>query len=182
MRFYLGDILLCPDDIANGCDLVFTDPPWEERMAKWFGTASRKAGGPSQSGSIDEILEKMFSLSPSDVPVFVEYGIKGYERVINIGKSQGYEFVTAFKAIQTTKYPYMIIQFNSDMPSIDRPSGFDVLRSALKYHKPQKVFEPFAGLGKHAEIIRQSGADVVCCELNPARGQKAKERLKEYEF
>lgn len=178
MKFHVGDLMSAPDDIGSDCDLVYTDPPWEDRMVSWFGTASAKAGGPRQSANINQILERFFDLCPSDVPVFVEYGVVGYEKVISRGISAGYNLCRIIEGIQTTRNPYVILQFNSDLPaSASKPVGFEILDQVLWHHKPKHIFEPFAGLGKHAARMVRFGASVSMCELNPARAERAKRKL-----
>jgi len=171
VKFKVADIMSLPDNYADGCDMVFTDPPWEDRMVKFFDTASKKVGGLSQSSGIDGILNKLFKMSPK-VPMFIEYSIQGHERVIHHAERNGHVFNRTIRSTQTNGKPYCIIQFNSDMPLVLDSKGFDILHHAIEHHRPKRIFEPFAGHGVHAFIMHSKGCEVVAAELNKGRAAK----------
>lgn len=173
-----SDIMQLPNDYAAKCDMTYTDPPWENRMVKWFETDMRKAGYTPPANDIDEIIDRLFELAPSGKPLFCEYGKKGFERVIKIGKARGFEFVRTVFGIQISKHPFVILQFNSDLPKpVQAIHGFDLLEHAIKWHEPSTIFEPFAGLGVTAKIMMDMNCHVIANEINPKRATKLKERL-----
>ncbi len=177
-KFKVSDILSLPSDYADECDMTYTDPPWENRMVKWFETDMRKKGYTPPKNDIDEIISRLFELAPSGKPTFIEYGKKGFERVINIGRDHGFDFVRKIFGYQTTKQPFCVLQFNSDLPQPKKAiNGFDVLELAIKHHKPSCIFEPFAGLGITSKIMDGWGVDIVAAELNPGRAQKLQEKF-----
>ena len=178
-KFLVSDIMNLPDDYADGCDLTYTDPPWENRMVKFFETSMRKSGFEPPKNDIDKIIERLFYLAPDGQPTFVEYGKVGMDRVIDIGKQFGFEFVRSIYGQQVqNKSPFVIIQFNSDMPKPQRMiKGFDVLHLAVQHHNPSCIFEPFAGLGVTTKIMDGLGVNVVAAELNPARAAKLREKF-----
>ena len=176
-----GDILELPDDYAEDCDMTYTDPPWENRMVKWFETDMRKAGYAAPSNDIDEVIDRLFELAPNGKPFFCEYGKKGFERVIRIGQARGFEFVRTVFGTQLSKQPFVILQFNSDLPRPEQTiHGFDLLKKAIQWHSPSAVFEPFAGLGITSKIMIDMGCNVVANELSPKRAAKLKERLSRF--
>ena len=178
LKFEISDILNLPDDYAKSCDMTYTDPPWENRMVKWFETDMRKKGFEPPKNDINKIIERLFYLAPKDAPIFVEYGKKGFERVINIGKDFGFDFVQKIFGYQTTKQPFVVLQFNSDLPMPKTAiNGFDVLELAIKHHEPTRIFEPFAGLGITSKIMDKYNLDIVAAELNPGRAKKLKEKF-----
>ena len=178
IKFETSDVMNLPDDYATGCNMTYTDPPWENRMVKWFETDMRKKGFKPPQNDIDKIIERLFFLAPKDSPTFVEYGKKGFERVINIGKASGFNFVQKIFGFQTTKQPFVILQFNSDLPMPKSTiNGFDVLELAIKHHKPTRIFEPFAGLGITSKIMDKYNLDIVAAELNPSRANRLLEKF-----
>ena len=179
LKFEISDILNLADDFADSCNMTYTDPPWENRMVKWFETDMRKKGYEPPKNDIDEIIGRLFDLAPKGKPTFVEYGKKGFERVIEIGKSKGFKFNRKIFGYQLSKQPFVVLQFNSDLPQPQSAiNGFDVLEMAIKHHKPRCIFEPFAGLGITAKIMDSYGIDVIAAELNPARAKKLLEKFK----
>jgi len=177
-KLEIKDIMSLPSDYANACDLTYTDPPWENRMVKWFETDMRKKGYEPPQNDIDEIIGRLFDLAPKGKPTFVEYGKKGFERVIEIGTAKGFEFNRKIFGYQLSKQPFVVLQFNSDLPQPQSAiNGFDVLEMAIRHHKPRCIFEPFAGLGITAKIMDNYGVDIVAAELNPARANKLKEKF-----
>ena len=173
LRFRVSDIMDLPSDVAEGCDMVYTDPPWEAGLVKMFETLANRDGGIDRPGNtIDGILKRLFELTPDGIPVFIEYSTKGHERVVDAGEAAGFKCTRVHRCIQTTKKPYVIIQFNSDMPSIDGAGGWEPIMAALNHHNPKRVFEPFAGHGQHTRRMVAHGAFVVASELNPARAAK----------
>lgn len=177
-RFMISDVMNLPDDYSEGCDMTYTDPPWENRMVKWFETDMRKKGFEPPKNDIDKIIERLFFLAPKNLPTFVEYGKKGFERVINIGESCGFNFVQKIFGYQTTKQPFVVLQFNSNLPMPKSAiHGFDVLNMAIEHHNPKCIFEPFAGLGITSKIMDKHGVNIVAAELNPIRAARLKEKF-----
>ena len=177
-RFEQKDIMDLDHDIAQSCDMVYTDPPWGNRMVKWFETDMRKAGYLPPSNTIDQIINRLFELAPQDRPLFCEYGKSGFERVVQIGRQNGFDFIRTIAGTQRSKHPFVIIQFNSDMPKpLEHIHGFDLLKKAMQWHRPKIIFEPFAGLGITSKIMSEFGCDVIANELNPKRAKKFMENL-----
>tara|TARA_Y100001937_G_scaffold58992_1_gene80951 strand:- start:4555 stop:5091 length:537 start_codon:yes stop_codon:yes gene_type:complete len=169
------DIMDLPDNFAEGCDLVYTDPPWEPRMLKWFETLMRKNGYTAPSNDIDAIITRLFQLAPRDIPIFIAYAIEGYERVISIAQGDGRKFIRSIQGIQTTKNPLLILQFDSDMPKPRHiPKRFETLQMAIDWHCPKKIFDPFAGMGRLIQVMKKNGCDVIANEINPERARKIK--------
>lgn len=177
-KFIVSDIMSLPDDYAVGCDMTYTDPPWENRMVKWFETDMRKKGHKPPQNDIDDVIARLFELAPSEMPTFVEYGKIGYDRVIRIGQDFGFSFIRKIFGYQTTKQPFVVLQFNSDLPVPHSTiHGFDVLEMAIQHHRPNCIFEPFAGLGVTSKIMDKYGCNIHAAELNPSRAAKLKEKF-----
>jgi len=170
--FIVSDIMDLPLDRAADCDLTFTDPPWEQGLVKMFETlAQRDAGLPKPGNTIDAILHRMFELAPK-APCVVEYSVKGHTRVLEAGHAGGHLDGRVCHATQTNGKPYVFIIFNSGMPLPRNPKGWEMIDHVFEYHKPTKVFEPFAGHGQHTRRFVEHGADVIASELSPHRAQK----------
>jgi len=174
-----ADIMKLPVDFACGCDLTYTDPPWEQRMVKSFETMAHKQSGLSKPGNqIEAILRRLFLLSPTGAPVFVEYGRQGWERVCSAARGTGRTFAFKTELPQTNGKPYLIWAFDTNMPPVPDYSGdaWAVLDAAAVFHRPRLVFEPFVGLGKTARRWKAHGASVRGAELNPERAARARGR------
>ena len=176
--FVVSDIMDLPLERARGCDFTFTDPPWEQGLVKMFETLAHRDAGLERPGNdIDAILKQLFTLAPL-APCFVEYSVKGHERVIAAGKERGHVHSWTLEAVQTTGKPYVIVAFNTRMPKPqDTLQGWEFLEKAMEFHKPARVFEPFAGHGQHTRRMVKHGARVIASELNPARAQKLKDHF-----
>lgn len=166
------DIMRLPSDVARGCDMTFTDPPWENSALRMFETIMAKAGTPKPGNDIDAVLDRLFLLAPKDKPCFVEYSVKGHTRVIRCGLARGHQLHRVIHS-EYVHGPQVVVQFNSDMPLAANVKGWGVLDAAIAYHKPACIFEPFAGHGVHAARMVKLGVNVVASELNPARAAKA---------
>lgn len=176
IRFVVSDIMDLPMGYAAGCDMLYTDPPWEQGLVKMFETLAYRDGNVERAGNqIDDILDRLFDLTPAGIPAFIEYSTKGHERVIAAGEKHGFQCTHVHHCMQTTKKPYVIVQFNSDMPPIDGAGGWEPLQAALDHHNPTRVFEPFAGHGQHSRRMWKHGCSVTAAELNPHRAAKLKE-------
>ena len=178
MRAYNQDIMDLPLDVAADCDMTFTDPPWGQGPLKAFEKTAAKAGRPAPQNSIERILRRLFRLAPKG-PLFIEYTIlqSGKDLVISLGEMEGHRLHRQIQAEQFNGKPYVVLQFNSDMPPPENPRKWGVMDAVCKYHKPQLVFEPFAGSGRHSIQLARRGASVVANEINPKQYIRLKERL-----
>jgi len=173
VTFKVSDIMDLTPDYAAGCDLLYTDPPWEQSLVKMFETlAYRDANLPRPANEIDHILDWLFAITPGGIPAFIEYSVGGHERVVQHAHSHGFQCTQVHYCTQTNGKPYVILQFNSDMPPMDYVGGWVPLKKVMEYHKPRRVFELFAGHGQHIRRMIAAGAEVVAAELNPARAAK----------
>lgn len=158
-------------------DLVWTDPPWENRMVKFFETAYLKDNILEKPGhDINDLLEALFYLIPKKVPAYVEYSVKGHSRVAEIGQAYGHDYTGITTSRQTNGNEYVILHFNTDEIIPEELVGWQPLLHALTFCKPKMVFDPFAGIGQTAEhVLKYSNASYIGSELNPKRYQKLAE-------
>tara|TARA_R110002153_G_scaffold189041_1_gene341863 strand:+ start:970 stop:1533 length:564 start_codon:yes stop_codon:yes gene_type:complete len=150
-------------------DMLWTDPPWEEKMVKFFRTQMKKDFGSSDDFNITEILEHLAKLADKTKPLFVEYSVKGHERVIDIMKAFGHTHKMTCTQIQSTKLPYIIMVFNTDYKLPLGLKGFDSVKHAVNVLKPSRVFDPFAGIGLTAKAVISQGSFYIGSEINPKR-------------
>lgn len=180
-RLFNLDIMQLEYPVAWECDICYTDPPWEQGMVSMFETWLVKQGLERPGNHIDSILERLFDLWPRTKPLYVEYSVKGSERVRHWGEKMGHTYHETIMAKQTNKKPYVVICFNTDIPTPFYAEGWDVLNKVLEYHKPKRVFEPFAGIGQSTKRILASGSKVTANEINPARFEKLKLVIQNHE-
>jgi hypothetical protein len=167
-KFLMADIMELPSHWAEGSDMTFTDPPWEQGALTMFETlAFKKADLPRPGRKIDDVLAALFSLAPAGCPIFVEYGSKTFQRVVRIGVEHGAAYSKTMQSIQSNGSPFVVVEFNSDIEPPSVMKGYSVLMKAIATHKPSCIFEPFAGTGRHAAHMIGAGVDVIASELNP---------------
>ena len=54
-------------------DIIWCDPPWEQKMVNYFETLMFKSGQIKPQNTIIDILQKLAKLSHKNKPVFIEY-------------------------------------------------------------------------------------------------------------
>ena len=162
-------------------DILYCDPPWEDRMVKFFQTQLKKDTGLIVENDIDVILNKLAFLANCNKPAFVEYSILGTDRVISHFQNNGHKHIETILGHQKNGLPYNIISFNTSFKLPENPKGFNSVSYVVKGLKPNVVFDPFAGIGKTAEAVYKSGASYIGYELNPKRYEKLMKVISKYE-
>lgn len=153
-------------------DIYYTDPPWEQRMVKFFQTQLNKDTGKLVDNTIDDILIKMAKLSNKNKPVFIEYSIKGTSRVIDIFTKYGHKYHATTQARYDNDRPFHVITFNTDI-NIPKDIGMkELVMYCVKETKAKVVFDSFAGIGFTCKYVKKMGADYIGYELNPKRYNK----------
>ena len=160
-------------------DMIWTDPPWEQRMVKYFETVMHKQTGLNKPhNDIDAILIKFAVLSKMfvDKPIVVEYSKYSYERVINImQKYGGHKHIATKKStyLSPNELDYVLIVFNKDVDMNLNLKDTKIITDALKKISPTgSVFDCFAGIGATKKAVNKAGWKYIGYELNPARYKK----------
>jgi hypothetical protein len=159
-------------------DIVWTDPPWEERMVKWFQGKCKKETGLEVNHTIREIIGHLAKLSNPTKPVVIEYGIKGYDLVIEIMEAFGHKHISTNKRVSAMCPVYVVMVFNSDLkiPELKDPY---LITEFFKENDFKTAFDPFAGIGATAKAVMKSGAYYIGSELNPKRYERLKKIIDE---
>lgn len=152
-------------------DIIWTDPPWGEGMVKLFQTMLKKDTGAIVSHGIHDILQQLFSLSDREKPLVVEYGVKGFDKVIEIAEVLGHKLISTNYRMQSMGRPFVILVFNRDVV-ISNDDGAKIITNTLKGTDFEVVFDPFAGVGFTAKAVIKAGKIYVGSELNPKRFRK----------
>ena len=150
-------------------DMIWTDPPWEERMVKLFHTMMRKDGYNPPVNTFVDIINQFAKLSDRSKPIVVEYGMKGYEKVIAIMKSKGHTHYKTIKGIQSMGRPFVLMTFNADIDVNVTRKGGAIIVDTLMARNEHTIFDPFAGIGFTAKAVRSAGKHYIGSELNPKR-------------
>lgn len=154
-------------------DILWCDPPWEQRMVKFFESKMEKGGHGRPENTIEAILHKLGSLANPKKLLVIEYSIKGSELVMEIMKQHGHELYCYRDPIQTSGHPYRIMIFNQAIVINDKLKGFNLVKDALKNAPKDKVvFDPFAGIGASAKAFRSIGLTYIGSEINPDRYER----------
>tara|TARA_R110001632_G_scaffold144170_1_gene260399 strand:+ start:129 stop:656 length:528 start_codon:yes stop_codon:yes gene_type:complete len=153
-------------------DMIWCDPPWEQKMVKYFETVMRRDAGVEAQNTIINILHKLGSLASTEKPLVIEYSEKGHELVVETMKICGHKFVS--KHIRTyDKRPFLVLIFNEDINLYDTKNESELItKTLLGLEDVKTVFDPFAGIGFTAKAVRKAGKKYIGSEINPARFAK----------
>ena len=170
------------DEFPN-YDILYCDPPWEERMTKWFRTKMKKDVGDAPMFSFNDIIHHLGKLAYTHKPFYIEYDKNNYQKIIDIMVSHGHNFADITQFPLYSKSQQVIISFNTEIiPIKNMTTAKDSTIEMLKRHgNGLIVFDPFAGIGYTAKIINQSGNYYYGSELNPTRYRKLKMVIEQIE-
>jgi hypothetical protein len=155
-------------------DLLYTDPPWGDRMVKWFNKKQLKDTGVESRHTLDQIMNHLAALADPRKPLVIEYEIKGWGYVVATMREHGHRFAKCVEAMQSMGRPFVILTFNTDMEIDASLKGFALVEDAVKKSGAKTVFDPFAGIGQTAKAVHRAGAEYIGSELNAARFAKLK--------
>lgn len=159
-------------------DIIWCDPPWEQKMVKFFETMMFKSGQKKPLNTIENIILKLAILSKKNKPIFIEYSIKGYELIVTIMTQNGHIFCEKVCSFQENGNPYLVLVFNSENYSPDgSKKGFEIINQTCKDLSFDVVFDPFAGIGKTAKSFLKNNKTYIGSEINKDRFEKLKKVL-----
>lgn len=149
--------------------MIWTDPPWENRMVKWFETKLVKDTGEERpNNTIEQILDKLASLADPNKPCFIEYGIKGYDKVMDAMIRYGHTIKESVVREQSSGNPYVILSFNTDR-QIPKAKSHEIITKVVATFENPVVWDPFAGLGVTRKAVESGGGSYIGYEINKAR-------------
>ena len=155
-------------------DLLYTDPPWGERMVKWFSNYQFKKTGVKPTHTLNDILNQLGRLANPQKPMVIEYEIKGYDKVINVMQDHGHTYYEATEGMQSMGRPFILLIFNTKFQFDPESEGFTFVKDAVRKTKANTVFDPFAGIGNTAKAVKATGATYIGSEINSDRYAKLK--------
>lgn len=157
-------------DAFPAYDVIWCDPPWGEGMLRLFARMAEKAGFSAPRNNIHEVLTDLFRLADRRKPLFVEYSHKGTAVPLGIAHHLGHTLQGVTHGTQTNGKPFVVLNFNTAGYTVpDHVEGWDAVRHMIRTLEPRTVFDPFAGLGKTAEVVASEGAHYIGSEMNPDR-------------
>lgn len=157
-------------------DIIWCDPPWEQKMVNFFETILEKSGNKKPNRTIEEIINHLGKHANNEKPLFIEYSIKGHELVVDILQKRGHKLIDKVYSTQENGKPYVILVFNTQPGLIDGScKGFKIIDSLCKNLSFKVVFDPFAGIGKTAKSFLRNNKFYIGSELNPSRFKKLNE-------
>jgi hypothetical protein len=156
-------------------DIIWCDPPWEQKMVNYFETMLHKSGYQKPNHTIHQIISQFAKLSCINKPVFIEYSVKGYLLVLDIMIKHGHVHTSTIHSKQENGNPYVIIVFNylGRMPN-GNMQGFKIIDSLCTILSFTTIFDPFAGLGKTAKRFIKNQKNYIGSEINPQRFNQLK--------
>ena len=153
-----------------GHDLIWCDPPWEQKMVNFFQTKLKQDSGRVANNTIEGIIDQLAKLASTEKPCYVEYGMAGHQLVLDKMKKRGHALNFISHGIQTSKRPFVIMCFNTSVPANVNRSGLNIVTDTLMdFQGKGIVFDPFAGIGVTATAVRKAGWEYIGSEINPAR-------------
>lgn len=165
------------DEFPN-YDIIWCDPPWEQKMVNYFETMMQKNGYKKPNNYIDKIIEHLAKLSCINKPIFIEYSVKGYFRVLDIMIKHKHSHFETIYSKQENGKPYVILVFNyfGTLPD-GNMHGFKIIDSLCSILNFTTIFDPFAGLGKTAKKFISNNKNYIGSEINPHRFIKLKKAI-----
>ena len=154
-------------------DMIWCDPPWEQRMVKYFETIMKKESGVEKpENTIEDILAKLAKLADPKKLLIIEYSVKGMELVRSTMQRYGHKLHRTHGRTQSNGKPFVVMVFNQAVP-ISPEKGFKCVTETLNSLPDVKtVFDPFAGIGLTAKAVQAAGKIYIGSEINPARFEK----------
>ena len=166
------DIMHLP--AAPDYDILYCDPPWDNKMVKFFQTVQKRDTGVVTENTIGDIINKLGELADPRKPLYVEYSIYTYQAVIDILTKHGHRLTGKYELMMSYNKPYMILIFNTNVMPDPNLKGFNITTDIVKKHGNPVVFDPFAGLGLTAKAVVKGGGTYIGSELNAKRFAKFK--------
>lgn len=156
-----------------GYDFIWTDPPWGERMVKFFNTMAFKHTGKRPETTFLQIMTHFARLADTDKHIVMEFDVKGWKEVVKIMVDGGHRFIDAVPAVQSMGREFVLLRFNRQIDLvIDGFKGFDIITESLKHYSGRVVFDPFAGIGLTAKAVRKARCQYIGSEMNTQRYQR----------
>jgi len=153
-------------------DLLYTDPPWGERMAKSFATMQYKATGVRPEIDFVAIMYKLASYADCLKPMVIEFAAKDWETVVEIMENHNHVLTGVHPRIQSMGRTFVLLTFNAEITFGETTKGFDLIGEAIRQTGAKTVFDPFAGIGQTAKAAIKAGAEYIGSEINPARYER----------
>jgi len=193
-----GSITNGIDDLMGNqvVDIIYTDPPWGDAHIKFFYSMNEKDTGQKKENiSFDSFLNIMFSIfrKYTNKFLFLEYGIKWREMIINYGKSFGFNHNIVIPLLYKSdgkilpldlhifSKPGVDVSFitNEYINSVSNRVDYEALIYVFKpfIGKDLKVLDPMCGLGNTAQICIDYDFTFLGNELNSKRLIKTIDRL-----
>ncbi len=159
-------------------DIIWTDPPWEERMVKWFQGKMKKETGIEVKNTLTQIITKLATLTKTDKPIVIEYSVKGHEYIVDVMQSKGHVLKSKNIRLQSMGREFILLVFNVPV-TIPNQKGFAIIEEFFTVNKFGIVFDPFAGIGATAKSVIKTGTFYIGSELNPERYKRLANVLNE---
>ena len=150
-------------------DILYTDPPWGNRMVKFFETMERKMTGNSHNNNLMLIIRKLGKIADPTKPLIVEYSVAGWQEIVEWLKDEGHSFYKKFDATQSMNRPYVLLVFNANFEIDTTLKGFKVVTDTVTRLGAKRVFDPFGGIGLTAKAVHRAGAEYYGNEINSER-------------
>lgn len=150
-------------------DMIWTDPPWEQKMVNFFQTIMKRDSGKEAKNTITAIITQLAMLSDNKKLMVVEYSITGHELVVDVMEKYGHTFKAKHQRTYD-KRPFLVLIFNQDIDLFDTKNESELITKTLdKLENINVVFDPFAGIGFTAKAVRKAGKKYIGSEINPHR-------------
>lgn len=153
-------------------DLIWTDPPWNDGMMKFFQTQLKKDTGKILNHTSFDVINHLGKLANVNKPLIIEYSIKGHEDVIKIMELNNHKIISKNYAIQSMGRPFIIMVFNTDIKVDSSKKGPNIIYDTLKDINFNIIFDPFAGIGHTAKAVKKANKIYIGSELNKKRYDK----------
>lgn len=155
-------------------DLVYTDPPWNPSIMKWFYNHSVPRPIEEFSNFLSNRIEKIKTACPTGY-IFIEFGLKTFPLLVERFMLSDAKLLAEANCTYTNKKIQMKVAcftFDKQRLPIEIPPDmheWEICETLLtQYSKPnQRMLEPFCGEGYQSRIAMKNKLVITGIELIP---------------
>lgn len=193
-RVRCGDIFDNLDELYGDkkIDVFYSDPPWGN-LDYWQTLNEKMTGAEKKKTDLLKFLQRFFDVAvkytKDDAPIFVEYGIKWNQQLVEIAMCHGLKQEAQIEMMYGSPARPMILNIfsktgnlnlsNDYKQSVYHTKGYKSLLAALEPFTKEgiTITDPCCGLGYSARYAIEHGMAFYGNELNQGRLDKTIEKL-----
>ena len=192
-RIRCGDIHDNLDELygENRIDVFYSDPPWGN-LEYWQTLNNKMTGAEKKKTDLVKFLNRIFDVAieytKKESPIFIEYGVKYNNQLIEIANSKGLVLEHSIECLYSSPPRPMVLNIfskngnlglsNNYVQTVYHSHGYNLLLNALApFSDKETITDPCCGLGYTARYAFEHGMAFYGNELNAARLERTERKL-----